>query len=85
MRLQRGRNGEADRLFRARFIRDHQIGVQRIQIARDALDRRVKRLKVNGDIRFAFHGHSSFRLYYTRKATRGEVNINENFHEKKGL
>ena len=53
--LQRGRDGQADRLLRAPLIRDDQMGIHGIQSALNALDRSIEGFQVDGDIGPLFH------------------------------
>ena len=53
--LQRGRDGQADRLFCAPFVRNDQMGIHGIQSALDALNRSIEGFQVDGDIGPLFH------------------------------
>jgi len=49
-RLERGRDGEADRFFRAALVRHDEIRAQRVEPARHALDRGVERFEIDAEI-----------------------------------
>lgn len=55
--FERGRNGEADRLFRAALVRHDEVRRHGIESAVDALDGRIKRFQIDGDINSAVHTH----------------------------
>ena len=60
MRLERGGDGETDRLARTALIRDNKKRRQRIESALHTLDGRIERLEINRNIGTLLHGHPSF-------------------------
>ena len=63
-RLERGRNGQANGLFRSAGVCHDQVRAHRVQPAVDALDGGIEGFEVNGDVSALFHdGQPPFKTF----------------------